>query len=186
MGYFSKEKGSFLNYNVSCILTLPHHQRKGYGKLMIDFSYLLSRKEGKTGTPEKPLSDLGLLSYRAYWTDVLLDYLLDSDEETVSIKKISEKTAIFAYDIVSTLQSLNLVKYWRGKHVVLLRPELLEKHARDRATKRRHQLGESALSLWPRRACLSPPPRCVYRCLCRWVCRPKGPALDSLCECGSR
>lgn len=27
-----------LNYNVSCILTLPPYQRKGYGRLLIDFS----------------------------------------------------------------------------------------------------------------------------------------------------
>lgn len=32
-----------LNYNVSCILTLPPYQRKGYGRLLIDFSeYMLS------------------------------------------------------------------------------------------------------------------------------------------------
>ncbi|XP_055545222.1 histone acetyltransferase KAT7 isoform X2 [Wyeomyia smithii] len=38
VGYFSKEKNSFLNYNVSCILTLPPYQRKGYGRLLIDFT----------------------------------------------------------------------------------------------------------------------------------------------------
>jgi hypothetical protein len=27
-----------MDYNVSCILTLPIHQRKGYGNLLIDFS----------------------------------------------------------------------------------------------------------------------------------------------------
>ncbi|KAJ9582171.1 hypothetical protein L9F63_003513, partial [Diploptera punctata] len=31
------EKNSFLNYNVSCILTLPPYQRQGYGRLLIDF-----------------------------------------------------------------------------------------------------------------------------------------------------
>ncbi|KAM9915955.1 hypothetical protein OXX59_010299, partial [Metschnikowia pulcherrima] len=51
VGYFSKEKLNNSDYNVSCILTLPIYQRKGYGSLMIDFSYLLSRREFKYGTP---------------------------------------------------------------------------------------------------------------------------------------
>ena len=38
IGYFSKEKNSYLNYNVSCIMTLPPFQRQGYGRLLIDFS----------------------------------------------------------------------------------------------------------------------------------------------------
>lgn len=38
VGYFSKEKESSEDYNVACILTLPQYQRKGYGKLLIEFS----------------------------------------------------------------------------------------------------------------------------------------------------
>lgn len=36
--YCLKEKESTEDYNVACILTLPPYQRRGYGKLLIEFS----------------------------------------------------------------------------------------------------------------------------------------------------
>jgi histone acetyltransferase HTATIP len=100
IGYFSKEKESAESYNLACILTLPQYQRSGYGRLLIEFSYELSKKEAKSGSPEKPLSDLGLLSYRAYWAEVIVDYLLDKDE--VSIDEIAQKTGIIPNDVMHT------------------------------------------------------------------------------------
>ncbi|CAI9113598.1 OLC1v1014231C4 [Oldenlandia corymbosa var. corymbosa] len=88
VGYFSKEKHSEESYNLACILTLSPYQRKGYGKFLIAFSYELSKKENKVGTPERPLSDLGLLSYRGYWTRVLLD-ILKKHKGNISIKELS-------------------------------------------------------------------------------------------------
>lgn len=38
VGYFSKEKRSPMNYNVSCIMTLPIRQRRGWGNFIIDIS----------------------------------------------------------------------------------------------------------------------------------------------------
>lgn len=138
VGYFSKEKNSFLNYNVSCILTLPPYQRKGYGRLLIDFSYLLTRVEGKIGSPEKPLSDLGLISYRSYWKDVLLAYLCSRPGTTLSIKDISQEMAINSYDIVSTLQALGMMKYWKGKHIILKKQDFLEEY--EERVKRRSNM----------------------------------------------
>ncbi|XP_054891103.1 histone acetyltransferase KAT7-like isoform X6 [Poeciliopsis prolifica] len=126
VGYFSKEKNSFLNYNVSCILTMPQYMRQGYGKMLIDFSYLLSKVEEKVGSPERPLSDLGLISYRSYWKDVLLRYLNSFQGKEISIKEISQETAVNPVDIVSTLQSLQMLKYWKGKHLVLKRQDLID------------------------------------------------------------
>ncbi|CAH8281709.1 unnamed protein product [Eruca vesicaria subsp. sativa] len=127
VGYFSKEKHSEEAYNLACILTLPPYQRKGYGKFLIAFSYELSKKEGKVGTPERPLSDLGLLSYRGYWTRVLLD-ILKKHKGNISIKELSDMTAIKAEDILSTLQSLELIQYRKGQHVICADPKVLDRH----------------------------------------------------------
>jgi histone acetyltransferase MYST1 len=89
VGYFSKEKYSELGYNLACILTFPCHQRKGHGNFIIQFSYELSKKEEKVGSPEKPLSDLGLVSYRSYWTKELLKILKDYPEKEVSIMELT-------------------------------------------------------------------------------------------------
>ncbi|KAK0628998.1 hypothetical protein B0T17DRAFT_486733 [Bombardia bombarda] len=112
VGYFSKEKRASSQNNVSCILTLPIHQRKGYGNLLIDFSYLLTRVEQKTGSPEKPLSDMGLVSYRNYWRLVMCRYLLQhcSEDKTkrkgLSIKNISDDTGLTPDDVISALEGL--------------------------------------------------------------------------------
>ncbi|KAK5817011.1 acyl-CoA N-acyltransferase [Linnemannia elongata] len=72
VGFFSKEIVSYDGYNLACILVLPPFQRKSYGKVLIEFSYELTKIEGKVGSPEKPLSDLGKLGYVSYWITAIL------------------------------------------------------------------------------------------------------------------
>ncbi|KAJ3724685.1 histone acetyltransferase, MYST superfamily [Lentinula raphanica] len=136
IGYFSKEKESAENYNVACILTLPHHQRHGYGKLLIEFSYELSKKEGKLGSPEKPLSDLGLLSYRAYWSEVIVELLLEWDGD-ISIDEVAQKTSITHADVTNTCITLQLFKHYKGQHLIVLNNTVLERHEKLRAKNRR-------------------------------------------------
>jgi len=125
---FLQEKDSPDDYNLACILTLPPFQRRGYGKLLISFSYELSKKEGKIGTPEKPLSDLGWLSFRSYWLQVLLEILRNHQSSGLSIKDISQMTSIKTEDIISSLQSLNIIKYWKGQHIISVTSKLLDEH----------------------------------------------------------
>ncbi|CAL1527616.1 unnamed protein product [Lymnaea stagnalis] len=125
VGYFSKEKESPDGNNLACILTLPPHQRKGYGKFLIALSYELSVIEGVVGSPEKPLSDLGKLSYRSYWTSVLLECIYKMGVK-VSMRDLEKMTSISYNDVVSTLQSLNLIKYWKGNHILCVTPKLIE------------------------------------------------------------
>ncbi|KAL2852437.1 hypothetical protein BJY01DRAFT_96496 [Aspergillus pseudoustus] len=146
VGYFSKEKRPSSANNVSCILTLPIHQRKGYGNLLIDFSYLLTRIEGKTGSPEKPLSDMGLVSYRNYWR-LILSYHLRHQKTPISIADLSERTGMTADDVVSGLEALRAlvrdpvtrtyalrldynyfeecIRSWESKGYVTLNPDAL-------------------------------------------------------------
>lgn len=119
VGYFSKEKINPAGFNVSCILTMPHHQRKGYGSFLIDFSYLLSRKEGRLGSPEKPLSDLGLFSYVSYWKTRLLSYFsellpedLNLDTSFIpSLETICASTGMTENDVLSTLEYLRMLRF---------------------------------------------------------------------------
>ncbi|KAJ8276565.1 hypothetical protein COCON_G00083170 [Conger conger] len=141
VGYFSKEKESTEDYNVACILTLPPYQRRGYGKLLIEFSYELSKVEGKTGTPEKPLSDLGLLSYRSYWSQTILEILMDlkpdnGERPQITINEISEITSVKKEDVISTLQYLNLINYYKGQYILTLSEDIVDGH--ERAMEKRH------------------------------------------------
>eukprot|EP00035_Acanthoeca_spectabilis_P022623 m.444812 g.444812 ORF g.444812 m.444812 type:complete len:453 (-) comp19150_c0_seq1:2576-3934(-) len=136
VGYFSKEKESAEGNNLACILTLPPYQRRGYGRFLIALSYELSKLEGRIGSPEKPLSDLGKLGYRSYWSYILLNVLHAHRGQQIPIPKLGELTSIATDDIISTLQAMNLVKYWKGRHFICVTPKLIEEHLATKAPPR--------------------------------------------------
>lgn len=180
VGYFSKEKRQSSQNNVSCILTLPIHQRKGYGNLLIDFSYLLTRVEEKTGSPEKPLSDMGLVSYRSYWRLIICRYFLErvkadkTQSRGLSIKQISDDTGLTADDAVSALEALRFfvkdpqtgvyalrvdfeycreyVAKWESKNYVQLKPSALTwtPYVMGRSYPTNFELGPAINALAPR------------------------------------
>ncbi|KAK6854426.1 hypothetical protein PG995_009519 [Apiospora arundinis] len=180
VGYFSKEKRASSQNNVSCILTLPIHQRKGYGNLLIDFSYLLTRVEEKTGSPEKPLSDMGLVSYRNYWRLVMCKYLLENtpaerpQKKGLSIRKIADDTGMMPDDVISALEGLrclvrdpqtkmyafrvdlkfcqDYVEKWESKKYVKLRDDALTwtPYVMGRSNATNFELGPALNAIAPR------------------------------------
>lgn len=180
VGYFSKEKRASSQNNVSCILTLPIHQRKGYGNLLIDFSYLLTRVEEKTGSPEKPLSDMGLVSYRNYWRLIISRYLINalpddkSQKKGLSIRKISDDTGMVPDDVISALEGLRClvrdhvsglyafridlaycrqyVEKWEAKNYVSLNPRVLTwtPYVMGRSNATNFELGPALNTIAPR------------------------------------
>jgi len=55
---------------------------------------MLSRVEGLPGTPERPLSDLGRLSYESYWKHVVLEKLDTLHDQKVSLNGLLRVTVI--------------------------------------------------------------------------------------------
>lgn len=153
VGYFSKEKRPSSLNNVSCILVLPIHQRKGYGHLLIDFSYLLTRVEKKTGSPEKPLSDMGLVSYRNYWRLVLCYYLqkFEPSGRIPSIKAISDEMGLTPDDVISGLDAMGtLVRdSMTGTYAMKLKPEYYKEVIRQHEAKGYAKLNPKGLVWTP-------------------------------------
>lgn len=73
--------------------------------------YLLSKREGQPGTPEKPLSDLGRVSYTAYWKSVILEYLHHiKNKSSFSIQEVVKEKAMYPADVAYTLNILGFFK----------------------------------------------------------------------------
>ena len=94
---------------------------------------MLSRAEAKTGTPEKPLSVLGKLSYESYWKHAVLDQIsANPDSEDVSINEISNQTGMTHIDVINTFKKAKLIQVLGDEHVVVRDPELMQKHVDKR------------------------------------------------------
>jgi hypothetical protein len=126
IGFFSKEKMSWDNNNLACILIFPPWQRKGLGALLMGVSYAIAKREGIMGGPEKPISDLGKKGYKRYWGAEIARWLLgvrETDRKKgrgmVDIEKISRETWIAPEDCLVVLREMAIVeKAGRGKGTV--------------------------------------------------------------------
>ncbi|KAL2194840.1 histone acetyltransferase-like protein [Corynascus similis CBS 632.67] len=140
VGFFSKEKMSWDNNNLACILVFPPWQRKGLGSLLMGVSYEISRREGVLGGPEKPISDLGKKGYKRFWAGEICRWILglahncpnatsdgdpcDGDDEgdndgamaeekkeiVVDVEACSQATWIAPEDCLSVLREMGLAE----------------------------------------------------------------------------
>mmetsp|Transcript_14209 Transcript_14209/g.22647 ORF Transcript_14209/g.22647 Transcript_14209/m.22647 type:complete len:285 (+) Transcript_14209:871-1725(+) len=135
VGYFSKEKYSEFNFNLACICTLPCHQKKGFGKFLISMSYELSKIEGKSGSPETPISDLGQKAYNSYWQAKLIEVLSQSKQEQLSLKELCKITSMTLENVTQTLKDLDVLHYdnREGHHIAI--PESLIKRYQEKRKK---------------------------------------------------
>lgn len=116
VGFFSKEKMSWDNNNLACILIFPPWQRKGLGALLMGVSYEISRREGLLGGPEKPISDLGKKGYKRFWAGEIARWILSLDlgdppgEAMVDVGECSRATWIAPEDCLLVLREMGVAE----------------------------------------------------------------------------
>jgi len=111
VGFFSKEKMSWDNNNLACILVFPPWQKRGFGQVLMGASYALSKREGRHGGPERPLSELGRRAYLAYWAGEIVRFVLSRPaKKMVTVQATSEETYILPEDIILTLKEMGVTE----------------------------------------------------------------------------
>eukprot|EP00834_Sanchytrium_tribonematis_P007990 NODE_827_length_3663_cov_1.497755.p1 type:complete len:365 gc:universal NODE_827_length_3663_cov_1.497755:3170-2076(-) len=162
IGYFSKEMASDV-HNLSCICVLPIYQNLGYGQYLIDFSYMLYQVEKKQGTPEKPLSHSGCISYRSYWKFRVAQKINECIEinKPFIIKNVAMEMGMTVNDVVFTLHNFDLLVNKDGKQILKLNKEWLDIQKRKsmmRRTVKRELLSWTSLTPPTNPIILSNPP----------------------------
>lgn len=114
VGFFSKEKLSWDNNNLACILIFPPWQRKGLGALLMGVSYEISKRQGMLGGPEKPISDLGKKGYKRFWAGEIAGWILGltasgHDELVVDADDCSKATWIVPEDCIMILREMGVI-----------------------------------------------------------------------------
>ena len=115
VGFFSKEKMSWDNNNLACILVFPPWQRRGLGRVLMGASYELGRREGRIGGPEKPLSELGKRGYLRFWqARVVRELLARRSKTSLTVVELAERCAMLAEDVATALKDMGVCEV-RGK-----------------------------------------------------------------------
>ncbi|KAK2952293.1 putative Histone acetyltransferase KAT8 [Blattamonas nauphoetae] len=107
---FSKDLRTSSPFNLSCITTLPPYQRKGYGYFLTSACYALSRFDQIVKTPERPLSDLGIITFLPFWQREVLQVLSRHEDLKFSLKELAEEAFLTPPDVILALRSMNMIQ----------------------------------------------------------------------------
>ena len=134
---------SWDNNNLACILVFPPWQRKGLGKILMGVSYELSRREGRYGGPEKPLSELGKKGYMQFWEARIARIILGmKGKKNMSVNELAQECWVLSEDVGASLKrmgvlgmkkkdgsigiSRKLVREWAARTGIDLTPPIYE------------------------------------------------------------
>ncbi|RKF80599.1 Histone acetyltransferase KAT8 [Golovinomyces cichoracearum] len=143
VGFFSKEKMSWDNNNLACILIFPPWHRKGLGSLLIGISYAISKRENIIGGPERPISDSGMKGYHGFWGREIARFLLNQDKDInpcVDIETISRETWISPDDCLTMIKEMDVIERADSTRQVSACNKAL--HQCNRTAKRERDRGE--------------------------------------------
>ena len=102
---------SWDNNNLACILIFPPWQRQGLGKILMGASYELSKREGRIGGPEKPLSDMGRKGYIKFWEARVASTILEMKvKTTMTVEEIATRCWLLPEDAVAALKSMDVLE----------------------------------------------------------------------------
>lgn len=111
IGFFSKEKMSWDNNNLACILVFPPWQRLGYGSILMGISYHLAEQEGRYGGPEKPLSEMGRKGYEKFWAQRVARQILSGTGKKgklLTVKELGTLCWMLPEDVLVALKLMGL------------------------------------------------------------------------------
>lgn len=101
---------SWDNNNLACILIFPPWQRKGLGKILMGVSYELSKREGRYGGPEKPLSEMGKKGYMQFWEARIARKVLGmKGKQAMSVAELARECWVLSEDVVASLKRMDVL-----------------------------------------------------------------------------
>ena len=119
---------SWDNNNLACILVFPPWQRQGLGKILMGVSYELSRREGRVGGPEKPLSEFGRRGYMKFWqARVAREFLDMKHKSSTTVEDLARTCWMTVDDVILALKEMGVLESRRkGAGMLVLKSKVTD------------------------------------------------------------